>query len=82
MTESEPNEDLKEFMREGRKIQGIKYLRETTGLGLKDAKEEYERMERMLVARGELEEQRGKGCGVLPVLLLAATAGLLLRFVF
>ena len=42
----EANEDLVSLIRRGQKINAIKLLREQTGLGLKEAKEEVDRLER------------------------------------
>ncbi|WDE96871.1 ribosomal protein L7/L12 [Lentisphaera profundi] len=38
-------EDVKQFMRDGKKIHAIKCYRQITGMGLKDAKDAVERME-------------------------------------
>lgn len=40
---SEPSKRIAELIQQGRKIEAIKLLRDTTGLGLKQAKEEIER---------------------------------------
>ncbi len=45
LPENITEEDVKDLMREGKKIQAIKCYRAMTGLGLKDAKEAVEKME-------------------------------------
>jgi len=41
---SEASTKIADLIREGRKIEAIKLLRETTGIGLKEAKEEIDRL--------------------------------------
>lgn len=45
---SNSSRKIAELIREGRKIEAIKLLRETTGVGLKEAKEEVDRLSRGL----------------------------------
>jgi ribosomal protein L7/L12 len=45
---SNASRKITELLREGRKIEAIKLLRETTGVGLKEAKEEVDRLSRRL----------------------------------
>ena len=44
MPENITEEDIKNLMREGKKVQAIKYYRSLKGVGLKDAKDAVERM--------------------------------------
>lgn len=72
---SEPSDQfahLKDLLRQSRKIEAIRVLRNETGLGLKEAKEKVEQLEKGMVAAGELEPVRG-GCAIGMFLLMFAT---------
>ena len=64
------SKEVLELAREGRKIEAIKRLREQTGLGLKEAKEQVE----------ELTGNRGSGCASVILILMLAWVGVLLCF--
>jgi ribosomal protein L7/L12 len=68
--------ELRQLLREGRKIEAIKRFREATGLGLKESKDAVEALER------EMPGAKKSGCtGVLllPLLCLLATGYRLLK---
>ncbi len=57
---------LKDLIKQGRKIEAIKLLREKDNLGLKDAKEKVEELQSLMVQAGELDPKLAKsGCMVL-----------------
>jgi ribosomal protein L7/L12 len=63
---------LAEMIMSGRKIEAIKFYREATGEGLKEAKDDVERLEKEMRAKypDEFPEKKGGCVGV--ILLLAA----------
>lgn len=76
MEESEKAE-LAALILKGSKIEAIKFYREATGFGLKEAKEAVEKLEREM--RAEIPEKFAKassGCGVASVLGLVVLSGL------
>src|SRR3954469_10523698 len=56
---------IREFVFAGRKIQAIKLLREASGLGLKEAKDVVEALEKELreTSPEKFTAKAGKGCG-------------------
>lgn len=73
-------EEILSLVRSGQKIQAIKRLREQTGLGLKESKEQVEALERTLAASDpnfqQQLAQRKSGCaGVIVFGLMAALLG-------
>ena len=65
----DPYQHIADLIRQGKKIEAIKLLRETTGIGLKEAKDE---VERLMAGEGPLETQ-GDRTDILPeeVIVLA-----------
>jgi ribosomal protein L7/L12 len=74
---SEPSDQFDHLMvllKQNRKLEAIRVLRNETGLGLKEAKERIEELEAGMVEAGELEPIRG-GCAIgLFLLLFVAVA--------
>ena len=58
-------EELIEIIRSGRKIEAIKRLREADGIGLKEAKEQVEQLERELAASDPNYKPSSGGCAAL-----------------
>lgn len=62
-------EHLLTLIRDRRKIEAIKLLREADGLGLKQAKEQVEELERQLAAADPSYRAKRSGCGVALLLI-------------
>ena len=63
-------EEIKQLLRQGQKIQAIKKLRESSGIGLKEAKEQVEAIQAKMVADGE-ELPKLSGCAGVLILFAA-----------
>lgn len=61
-------DEVQQLLRSGRKIQAIKFVREESGLGLKEAKEQVDAVEAQMIANGELPPKT-KGCAGVFLLL-------------
>ncbi|MHC2067345.1 ribosomal protein L7/L12 [Bremerella sp. T1] len=74
MSEEKPSLDaIKQYLRQGQKIQAIKALREESGIGLKEAKDQVDAIQAKMIADGE-SLPKASGCaGVL--ILFAAGLG-------
>lgn len=68
-------EEIKQLLRQGQKIAAIKALREDTGMGLKESKEQVEAIQAKMIADGE-ELPKTSGC-MGAILLMVSTAGTL-----
>ncbi|MBI1247397.1 hypothetical protein GC197_06065 [bacterium] len=68
-------DEIKRLLRQGQKIQAIKVLREASGIGLKEAKEQVEAIQAKMVADGE-ELPKMTGCAG-AMILFAAGLGML-----
>ncbi|RCS41183.1 hypothetical protein DTL42_21670 [Bremerella cremea] len=62
-------EDIKKLLRDGQKIQAIKLLRQESGCGLKEAKDQVDAIQAKMVADGE-ELPKGKGCAGAAVIIV------------
>lgn len=62
-------EEIKKLLRKGQKIQAIKLLREESGCGLKEAKDQVDAIQAKMIADGE-ELPTTKGCAGAAVLLI------------
>jgi len=65
-------EQLLSLIRERRKIEAIKLLREADGLGLKQAKDQVEELERQLAASDPTFQIKRAGCAALLLIGLGA----------
>lgn len=70
---SSSKEQLKQLIKDGRKIEAIKMLREHDGLGLKESKERVEHLQQLMIDAGELDSSAVKG-GCSGVLLISFCA--------
>jgi hypothetical protein len=68
---SQQNDAIIQQLQIGRKIEAIKLMREQRGLGLKEAKEEVDKLEAQLRREGKLPEKTGSGCALSLLLLLS-----------
>ncbi|PQO34640.1 hypothetical protein DTL21_14125 [Bremerella cremea] len=62
-------EDIKKLLREGQKIQAIKLLREESGCGLKEAKDQVDAIQAKMIADGE-QLPKATGCMGAAVILV------------
>ncbi|MEW4454275.1 ribosomal protein L7/L12 [Bremerella sp. JC817] len=67
-------EAIKQKLREGKKIEAIKLLREESGIGLKEAKDQVEAIQAKMAADGEVLPTSSGCAGAL--ILLAAGLGM------
>lgn len=74
MSQEQPSLDIiKQQLRQGQKIQAIKTLREESGIGLKEAKEQVDAIQAKMIADGE-SLPKASGCAG-GLILLAAGMG-------
>ena len=74
MSQEQPSQDIvKQQLRQGQKIQAIKTLREETGMGLKEAKEQVDAIQAKMIADGETLPKASGCAGAL--ILFAAGMG-------
>lgn len=71
MTQELPSLDqIKQQIRQGQKIQAIKTLREESGIGLKEAKDQVEAIQAKMIADGEVLP-KASGCAGAMILIAA-----------
>ncbi len=77
---SEAEEQLKTYIKSGQKIQAIKFLRAQDGIGLKEAKQRVEELQRLMQEAGEIDASlTGKsGCAALLLFSLLGVGSLLI----
>jgi ribosomal protein L7/L12 len=68
---SNSEEQLKQLIKDGRKIEAIKMLREHDKLGLKESKERVEALQALMIQSGEMDASRaGAGCAGIVLLIM------------
>jgi len=66
-------DELKDLLKDGRKIEAIKKLRDRDGCSLAEAKSQVEELQRLMIEAGELDPAKAKsGCGGAAAVLVAA----------
>ena len=71
MSEEKPSLDaIKQYLRQGQKIQAIKALREESGIGLKEAKDQVDAIQAKMIADGE-SLPKASGCAGVFILFAA-----------
>ncbi|MGY8770905.1 MAG: hypothetical protein ACKVH8_21040 [Pirellulales bacterium] len=69
-------DEVKQLIKQGRKMEAIKQLRADTGKGLKEAKETAEAIQAKMVELGEMEAPSASGCAGMVLLMITASAAM------
>jgi hypothetical protein len=80
--ENKPGQEVADLILKGRKIQAIKVVRETTGVGLKEAKEMVDLLQAELARKHpDLVIPNKSGCGAASAVFVVSTLGVLTMLV-
>jgi len=82
MTEdASTNSEVVRLIKSGKKLQAIKRIREESGIGLKEAKDQADAIQEQLIEAGQMERPSAAGCGaVVLILILPAISGTIWLF--
>lgn len=69
-------DEIKQLIKQGRKIDAIKQLRADTGQGLKEAKDTVEAIQAKMVELGEIEAPAASGCAGMVLLMISCSAAI------